>query len=163
MSTLFEPIIEKFLKKIEKDADFFSYYNVPIKDAIQLAKEQATNYLYEAIEKLTDGCTPDVDFFDYDEDSAEFNFDITKKEQGLITDLMRQVYFERDFALLKAFKISMTPSDLNQFSPASERKTFTDMVKMIQQDNEVKISKYASVDRLTGKKKTINYSLSQEV
>ncbi|WP_143322797.1 hypothetical protein [Clostridium sp. HBUAS56010] len=163
MSTLFEPIIEKFLKKIEKDADFFSYYNVPIGDAIQLAKEQATNYLYEAIEKLTDGCTPDVDFFDYDEDSAEFNLDITKKEQGLITDLMRQVYFERDFALLKAFKISMTPSDLNQFSPASERKTFTDMVKMIQQDNEVKISKYASVDRLTGKKKTINYSLSQEV
>lgn len=163
MSTLFEPIIEKFLKKIEKDADFFSYYNVPIEDAIQLAKEQATNYLYEAIEKLTDGCTPDVDFFDYDEDSAEFNLDITKKEQGLITDLMRQVYFERDFALLKAFKISMTPSDLNQFSPASERKTFTDMVKMIQQDNEVKISKYASIDRLTGKKKTINYSLDQGV
>lgn len=163
MSTLFEPIIDKFLKKIEKDSDFFSYYNVPLEEAMQLAKEQATNYLYEAIEKLTDGCTPDVDFFDYDEDTAEFNFEITKKEQGLITDLMRQVYFERDFALLKAFKISMTPSDLNQFSPASERKTFTDMVKLIQQDNDVKISKYASVDRITGKKKTIDYSLDQGV
>ena len=162
MSTSFEKVINKFFRKIEKDREFFSYYNVSLEEAIQLAKEQANGYLLEAVEKLTDECVPDVDFFDYDEELQVFNFKLTDKEIGLLTDLMREVYFERDFVTLKAFKIAMTPSDLNQFSPASERKTFTDMVNGIKSENVGKISQYASVDRLTGKKKLINYSQYSE-
>lgn len=162
MSTSFEKIINKFFRKIEKDREFFSYYNVTLEDAMQLAKEQANGYLLEAVEKLTDECIPDVDFFDYDEELQVFNFKLTEKEIGLLTDLMREVYFERDFVTLKAFKIAMTPSDLNQFSPASERKTFTDMVNGIKSENVGKISQYASVDRVTGKKKLINYSQYNE-
>ena len=162
MSTSFEKIINKFFRKIEKDREFFSYYNVSLEEAMQLAKEQANGYLLEAVEKLTDECVPDVDFFDYDEELQVFNFKLTDKEIGLLTDLMREVYFERDFVTLKAFKIAMTPSDLNQFSPASERKTFTDMVNGIKSENIGKISQYASVDRVTGKKKLINYSQYSE-
>ena len=162
MSTSFEKIINKFFRKIEKDREFFSYYNVTLEDAMQLAKEQANGYLLEAVEKLTDECIPDIDFFDYDEELQVFNFKLTEKEIGLLTDLMREVYFERDFVTLKAFKIAMTPSDLNQFSPASERKTFTDMVNGIKSENVGKISQYASVDRMTGKKKLINYSQYNE-
>ena len=162
MSTSFEKVINKFFRKIEKDREFFSYYNVSLEDAMQLAKEQANGYLLEAVEKLTDECVPDVDFFDYDEELQVFNFKLTEKEIGLLTDLMREVYFERDFVTLKAFKIAMTPSDLNQFSPASERKTFTDMVNGIKSENVGKISQYASVDRITGKKKLINYSQYSE-
>ena len=162
MSTSFEKVINKFFRKIEKDREFFSYYNVSLEDAMQLAKEQANGYLLEAVEKLTDECVPDVDFFDYDEELQVFNFKLTDKEIGLLTDLMREVYFERDFVTLKAFKIAMTPSDLNQFSPASERKTFTDMVNGIKSENIGKISQYASVDRVTGKKKLINYSQYSE-
>lgn len=162
MSTSFEKIINKFFRKIEKDREFFSYYNVSLEEAMQLAKEQANGYLLEAVEKLTDECVPDVDFFDYDEELQVFNFKLTDKEIGLLTDLMREVYFERDFVTLKAFKIAMTPSDLNQFSPASERKTFTDMVNGIKSENVGKISQYASVDRVTGKKKLINYSQYNE-
>lgn len=162
MSTSFEKIINKFFRKIEKDREFFSYYNVSLEDAMQLAKEQANGYLLEAVEKLTDECVPDIDFFDYDEELQVFNFKLTDKEIGLLTDLMREVYFERDFVTLKAFKIAMTPSDLNQFSPASERKTFTDMVNGIKSENVGKISQYASVDRVTGKKKLINYSQYNE-
>ena len=162
MSTSFEKIINKFFRKIEKDREFFSYYNVSLEDAMQLAKEQANGYLLEAVEKLTDECIPDIDFFDYDEELQVFNFKLTEKEIGLLTDLMREVYFERDFVTLKAFKIAMTPSDLNQFSPASERKTFTDMVNGIKSENVGKISQYASVDRMTGKKKLINYSQYNE-
>lgn len=162
MSTSFEKVINKFFRKIEKDREFFSYYNVSLEDAMQLAKEQANGYLLEAVEKLTDECVPDVDFFDYDEELQVFNFKLTDKEIGLLTDLMREVYFERDFVTLKAFKIAMTPSDLNQFSPASERKTFTDMVNGIKSENVGKISQYASVDRVTGKKKLINYSQYNE-
>lgn len=162
MSTSFEKIINKFFRKIEKDREFFSYYNVTLEDAMQLAKEQANGYLLEAVEKLTDECVHDIDFFDYDEELQVFNFKLTDKEIGLLTDLMREVYFERDFVTLKAFKIVMTPSDLNQFSPASERKTFTDMVNGIKSENVGKISQYASVDRVTGKKKLINYSQYSE-
>ena len=162
MSTSFEKIINKFFRKIEKDKDFFAYYNVTLTDAMELAKEQANGYLLEAIEKLTDECVPDVDFFNYDEELQEFGFKLTNKEIGLLTDLMREVYFERDFVTLKAFKIAMTPSDLNQFSPASERKTFTDMVNGIKSENIGKISQYASIDRETGKKKLINYSQYNE-
>ena len=162
MSTSFEKVINKFFRKIEKDREFFSYYNVTLEDAMQLAKEQANGYLLEAVEKLTDECVPDIDFFDYDEELQVFNFKLTEKEIGLLTDLMREVYFERDFVTLKAFKIAMTPSDLNQFSPASERKTFTDMVNGIKSENVGKISQYASVDRMTGKKKLINYSQYNE-
>lgn len=162
MSTSFEKIINKFFRKIEKDREFFSYYNVSLEEAMQLAKEQANGYLLEAVEKLTDECIPDIDFFDYDEELQVFNFKLTEKEIGLLTDLMREVYFERDFVTLKAFKIAMTPSDLNQFSPASERKTFTDMVNGIKSENVGKISQYASVDRVTGKKKLINYSQYNE-
>lgn len=162
MSTSFEKVINKFFRKIEKDREFFSYYNVSLEEAMQLAKEQANGYLLEAVEKLTDECVPDVDFFDYDEELQVFNFKLTEKEIGLLTDLMREVYFERDFVTLKAFKIAMTPSDLNQFSPASERKTFTDMVNGIKSENVGKISQYASVDRITGKKKLINYSQYNE-
>ena len=162
MSTSFEKVINKFFRKIEKDREFFSYYNVSLEEAMQLAKEQANGYLLEAVEKLTDECVPDVDFFDYDEELQVFNFKLTEKEIGLLTELMREVYFERDFVTLKAFKIAMTPSDLNQFSPASERKTFTDMVNGIKSENIGKISQYASVDRITGKKKLINYSQYNE-
>lgn len=158
MSTSFESVRQKFFRRIEKDKDFFSYYNITQEEAMDLAIKQADGYLIEAIEKLTNNCTPDVDFYNYDDVLQVFNFDLTNKEQNLLADLMYEVYFERDFVLLKAFKIAMTPSDLNQFSPASERKTFTDMVDKIKLENINKISNYVSVDRITGKPKTIDHS-----
>lgn len=162
MSTPFEPIINKFLIKIEKDKSFFSYYNVPLDEAMDLAKEQAKNYLLEAVEILTDKCIPDIDFFDYDVDKNCFNFDLTAKEQGLLASLMYEVYFDRDLVLLKAFKIALTPNTLNQFSPASERKTFGVMLKDIKAENEDKISKYAAVNRITGQRKFLDYSALAE-
>lgn len=158
MSTLFEPIRNKFFRRIEKDRDFFSYYNISVEEAIQLATKQANGYLIEAVEKLTDNCSPDIDFMDYDEVLEQFNSDLTKKEQGLLADLMYEVYFDRDLVLLKAFKIAMTPSDLNVFSPANERKSFTEMVKDIKLQNSVKIDHYISIDRLTNKPKLIDHS-----
>ena len=52
MSTSFEKIIAKFFRKIEKDRDFFAYYNVDFSEAMSLAREQANGYLLEAVEKV---------------------------------------------------------------------------------------------------------------
>lgn len=157
-TTSFEKVIGRLLRKIEKDKDFFAYYNVSVSEAQSLIIEQANGYLVDAIDLLTSRCEPDVDFYDYDEDNEMFNFELTQREVGLLASLMYEVYFERDEAMLKVFKIRMAPSDLNPFSPASERKTFEDMVLRIKQENLNKISKYVSTDRKTGERKSINHS-----
>ena len=120
--------------------------------------EQAVGYLYDAIDLLTSKCEPPVDMYNYDEKLMQFNFELTQREIGLLASLMYEVYFERDEALLKAFKIRMTPSDLNQFSPANERASFENMLQRIKNENTNKIAKYVSTDRKTGKRKMIDHS-----
>ena len=157
-TTSFDKVISRLLRKIEKDKDFFEYYNLSVSEVQSIVMEQATGYLYDAIDLLTSKCEPDIDFYNYDEELLQFNFELTQREIGLLASLMYEVYFERDEALLKAFKIRMTPSDLNQFSPSSERKTFEDMLQRIKDENTNKIAKYVSTDRNTGKRKVIDHS-----
>ena len=157
-TTSFDKITSRLLRKIEKDKDFFEYYNLSVSEVKSIVMEQAVGYLYDAIDLLTSKCEPDTDFYDYDEELLQFNFKLTQREIGLLSSLMYEVYFERDEALLKAFKIRMTPSDLNQFSPANERKSFEDMLQRIKDENTNKIAKYVSTDRNTGKRKMIDHS-----
>ena len=157
-TTSFDKITSRLLRKIEKDKDFFAYYNLSVSEVQSLVMEQATGYLYDAIDLLTSKCEPPVDMYNYDEELMQFNFELTQREIGLLASLMYEVYFERDEALLKAFKIRMTPSDLNQFSPANERKSFEDMLQRIKDENTNKIAKYVSTDRNTGKRKMIDHS-----
>ena len=157
-TTSFDKITSRLLRKIEKDKDFFEYYNLSVSEVQSIVMEQAVGYLYDAIDLLTSKCEPDTDFYDYDEELLQFNFKLTHREIGLLASLMYEVYFERDEALLKAFKIRMTPSDLNQFSPANERKSFEDMLQRIKDENTNKIAKYVSTDRKTGRRKMIDHS-----
>ena len=157
-TTSFDKITSRLLRKIEKDKDFFEYYNLSVSEVQSIVMEQAVGYLYDAIDLLTSKCEPDTDFYDYDEELLQFNFKLTQREIGLLSSLMYEVYFERDEALLKAFKIRMTPSDLNQFSPSNERKSFEDMLQRIKDENTNKIAKYVSTDRNTGKRKMIDHS-----
>ena len=157
-TTSFDKITSRLLRKIEKDKDFFAYYNLSVSEVQSLVMEQATGYLYDAIDLLTSKCEPPVDMYNYDEELMEFNFELTQREIGLLASLMYEVYFERDEALLKAFKIRMTPSDLNQFSPANERASFENMLQRIKNENTNKIAKYVSTDRNTGKRQMIDHS-----
>ena len=157
-TTSFDKITSRLLRKIEKDKDFFEYYNLSVSEVQSIVMEQATGYLYDAIDLLTSKCEPPVDMYNYDEKLMQFNFELTQREIGLLASLMYEVYFERDEALLKAFKIRMTPSDLNQFSPANERASFENMLQRIKNENTNKIAKYVSTDRKTGKRKMIDHS-----
>ena len=157
-TTSFDKITSRLLRKIEKDKDFFEYYNLSVSEVQSIVMEQAVGYLYDAIDLLTSKCEPPVDMYNYDEKLMQFNFELTQREIGLLASLMYEVYFERDEALLKAFKIRMTPSDLNQFSPANERASFENMLQRIKNENTNKIAKYVSTDRKTGKRKMIDHS-----
>lgn len=152
-STNFEEIFERFYKRIKKDDEFFSYYNVSVSDAIQLAHERAKGCLLDALDILSSTSNLQVDFSDYDDEIETINFKITKSERKLIVDLMFQVYMERDLPLLHAFKINYAPSDLSVFSPANERNSYEAFIERLKSDNEIALDDYKNRDRKTGKLK----------
>ncbi|MGG1663088.1 hypothetical protein [Brevibacillus sp. NRS-1366] len=158
MSTAWSSVYDVFFRKIEKDADFFSYNNIEPDEAVEIAKLRVKGYLQEAVSRLTMNGTPDIDFTDYDADLEVFNVDLTNNEIDLLANIMREKYFEKDQSKLKAFQVRFSPKDLNVFSPANERKTFMDMFDVITKENDRLIAQYCSRDRITGKLKQINYA-----
>ena len=158
-NTTFDYLFNRFYKRIEKDEEFFNYYNVDVEEAIQLAHERAKGCLIDALDRLSSTSNLQVDFSYYDEEIEELGFKTTNKENKLIVDLMFQVYMERDLPLLHAFKINFTPSDLTVFSPANERNSYEAFIARLNNDNEIALDDYKSRDRKTGKlKNTIKYT-----
>lgn len=163
MSTPFEVLYEAFFDRIEKDASFFQYNNMSVEEALSLAKKRAKKYLFEAISQLQLMCSPDgIDFNDYDEVLEVFNNELTRTEIDIIADLMFEKYLEKDFATLTAMKQKFSPTDLRVFSPAAERQSFIQMFEYIRNKNLKTIDNYKSRDRLTGKRKYIDYSSYSE-
>ena len=158
-TTSFDYLYERFYQRLEKDRDFFDYYNVSLEEAKELAQKRAKNYLIDALDILCSVGGLEVDFTDYDEETEQINFETTKTENRIIVELMFQVYMERDVPLLHAFQINFTPSDLNIITPSTERTTYLNLVDKLKKDNEIRIDGYKNRDRKTGKHKyTINYS-----
>lgn len=157
MPTSLMTIYNSFFNKIEKDIDFFTYNNVSDEEAMQLAVTRAREYLGEAIVRFTTSCSVEVDLT-IDDSGERIVSDLTLTEIDILASLMKEKYFEKDTALLKAFQVNFSPKDLQLFSPANERKTFMDMYNRIVRENDKLISRYAARDRITGKLKTINYS-----
>lgn len=162
--TNFEKILNKFYDRIEKDEDFFNYYNVDITEATSIAENRAKNYLCEALDELSCLSNIDVDFSDYDEEIATINFKLYPKEIRLIVELMFLLYMKRDESLLHAMEINFTPSDLTVFSPANERTSYRNFIAQLEHNLEMKIDDYKNRDRKTNTlKHTINYSSYSEV
>ncbi len=158
-TTSFEKILKKFYDRIEKDADFFNYYNVDVEEAKEIAENRAKNYLCESLDELSCLSGLDVDFSDYNEDIEEINFKLVPKEIKLIVELMFLYYMKRDEALLHAMEINFTPSDLSVFSPANERSSYKNFITKLENNVDIKIDDYKNRDRKTNElKQFINYS-----
>lgn len=158
-TTSFDSIFSRFYDRLEKDQDFFDYYNIEMSEAIQIAHTRAKKYLIEALDRLCSVGSLQVDFSDYDDEIEEINFKVTSNEKRLIAEIMFEEYMKRDIPLLHAFKLSFSPSDLNVFSPANERKSYMSMIQYLETSVDEMIDEYKSRDRITGKlKKTIDYS-----
>lgn len=158
-STEFETILNKFYNRIEKDEDFFNYYNITTQEAENIAKQRAVNYLVESLDDLSTLGNLQVDFSDYDEEIEEINFELLPKEINLISEMMFLKYMKRDEALLHAMEINFTPSDLNVITPSSERTSYRNFIKELSEKIDRKIDDYKNRDRYTNAlKQTINYS-----
>lgn len=157
-TTSFEKIYSRFFDKIEKDVDFFDYYDHTSKESMEIAQERAKSYLNEAVDIFTLKCTPTVDFFDIDSENDCFNFTVTSREIEIITRIMYSIYLERDISNLKPIINSLSATDIKSlFSPANDRKTFESLLNWYKSKTDVLISNYAARDRLTNKRKSIEY------
>ena len=157
--TKFDTILNKFYDRIEKDENFFNYYNVDLDEAIEIASKRATNYLVESLDDLSMVGNLQVNFADYSEECHEINFKLFPKEINLLVEMMFLKYMKRDEALLHAMEINFTPSDLTVFSPGNERTSYRNFIKELSDSVNTKIDDYKNRDRFTNAlKQTINYS-----
>lgn len=160
MATPWKNITDKFFDMIEEDADFFNYYNLSDGESMELALQRAKSMLKEAITRISFECDSGVDFNDYyegDDGELYFTADITQNEENLLASLTYESFLRRDIAKLRAFSHKYTPSDLQVFSPANDRRTFMQMYDQICQENRLLLDRYKSKDRLTGAMKQIDY------
>lgn len=151
---------QAFYDRLELDDTFYNFYDDLEDSEIQsIADERANTYIGEAITMLKRKCEPEIDFSLSSGDApTTFADDWTDEEILLIGgDLAFEVYIGREVAKMKTRVNTFTSSDLKALhSPANERKSFMDMYKQIQLDNQAKIADYASRNRLTGKFLSVN-------
>lgn len=159
-TTSFECICQRFYDRIEKDEEFFNYYDIDSDEAISIAKQRSENYLIESLDELSSMGMFQVDFSDYNETDKMVNFKLFPREIKLIVEMMFLTYMKRDQTLLHAMKMNFAPSDLNVFSPGNERTSYRKFIQDLSDFVDLKIDDYKNRDRKTGKlKQVIDYSL----
>ena len=149
--TTYEQVFDWFYALVEKDYEFFNYYEVTPEEAIKIAQNRASNYLEEAVRTIMMKALPQVDFTQRSEDGTGFAFDFTPQEALLIPRLMHQHYLFREFSYLKTREVNFTSSDLKVFDPSNARYSFNEMYRMVEEDNALLLDAYKNTDRNTGR------------
>jgi len=158
MGTSYQTIIDAFYRRIEKDREFFNYFNLTDAEALALAKERSLSYMDEALARITLECQPSVDFSNRDDTTEIFGFNLSKTEIFLVSSLMYQSHLERDITYLKTLNVNYTSTELRVFDPSNARSTFMDMYRTVCDQNETLMDKYKNIDRVTGTYKTVNFN-----
>lgn len=162
MSTPTQVLIEAFLKRIEKDRDFFNYINLSDEESMQLALRRANNYLSEAVSKLSlEGCNH-IDLTDIDYTQGVFNNDLTNKEIFLIASIMYEMHLDRDISKLIMLTVNYTSTDLRVFDPSNARSSFMEIYNSVCDKNAKLTDEYINRDRKTGELLGINYAQYDE-
>lgn len=160
ITSSWQPIIEAFIFNVQNCPEFFDYYNLTGKEAMDIAIRRSKGFLIESISRLTSQCTPDVDFHDYNLLLEQFNFEITTDEVALFASLMFEKLLEKDVAKLRVHTNILSSQDIKAlFSGYGERNSFMSMFSKIQEDNKTLIDSYISKDRITGIRKSVSYEM----
>lgn len=163
MGTPFKVPIERFLRRIEEDADFFEYNGVSSEQALKIAKERSKYILLDAVGLMDIKSNPDIVFSDYDEFTEIFNEDWTQTEMSIVIGLMYQLYLDKDIPKIKLANVNYTPTELRVLDPSSARTSFMDMYTFICGQNDGYIDEYRNKDRLTGKYKTVDFAAYDDI
>lgn len=155
MSTPYDVVYEKFLKRLKNDSQFLNYKNVSEEEIEELVNEHLYNLLERAVDRLYDFGLPDIDFYNRNDEEKQFNEDLVPQEINLLADLMFLSYLDEDKNKLKAFEITFNSRELNVFSPANNRNSFLNMISNIENQIINNIHNYYIRDRQTWKIKSI--------
>lgn len=156
MGTPFLEPINRFLRRIEEDRDFFQYFQLSDDEALDLARRRARNYLEDAIDRMIMDGRPSVDLTDIDEGSFSFNIELTRSEVFLLSSLMYEYYLDKDISRIKTLNVNYTGTELRVFDPSNARSSFLQLYENVQRQNEKLLDTYRNVNRETGEFISIN-------
>lgn len=148
-TSMMEPI-NRFLRRVEEDRDFFQYFMLSDEEALSLARHRARNYLEDAIDRMMIDGRPTVDMTDIDEDTFSFNIELTRSEVFILASLMYEFYLAKDISRIKTQSVNYTGSELKVFDPSNARSTFLKLYENVQAQNEMYLDTYRNTDRNTG-------------
>lgn len=149
--TPYENVTDKFIRKIKQDKEYFCVNGVTEEQLLGIINRRSVELLDDSVNELQPmiSIAQDVDFLDKDDDMEEFNFNLTRIEEDLISDMMVVKYFDEALVKLKAMQ-KYLGDDIKVFSPANERKTFKEMVEFKRQLFNNKLGNYNTRNRETG-------------
>lgn len=149
--TPYENVTDKFIRKIKQDKEYFCVNGVTEEQLLEIINRRSVELLDDSVNELQPmiSIAQDVDFLDKDDDMEEFNFNLTRIEEDLISDMMVVKYFDEALVKLKAMQ-KYLGDDIKVFSPANERKTFKEMVEFKRQLFNNKLGNYNTRNRETG-------------
>lgn len=149
--TPYENVTDKFIRKIKQDKEYFCVNGVTEEQLLEIINRRSVELLDDSVNELQPmiSIAQDVDFLDKDDDMEEFNFNLTRIEEDLISDMMVIKYFDEALVKLKAMQ-KYLGDDIKVFSPANERKTFKEMVEFKRQLFNNKLGNYNTRNRETG-------------
>lgn len=154
MSTSYDVIYDKFIRRLKNDDKFFDYKDVSDLELQELVNEHLDSLLDRSVDLIYEYGNPDIDFYDCDNNLKMFNQDLTKQEIALLSNLMYLSYVEQERNRMKALELTFKSSELNVFSPANERKSKMELIDSISNEILGSLVNYLSRDRLTWKYKT---------
>ena len=160
--TSYDIIFTPFQEKIVQDMDFFIYDGLDDTQTKEIITRRCTNYLNKSVMEFKAKSRSNVDFDNRDKDLKTFNFELHNDEIDIFVDLMFIEHMSQDIARLKMISPYFSESEITRvFSPASERKSYLEMINTLKKEVEQKIKTYNGRDRETGKIKLPNYDVTK--
>jgi hypothetical protein len=155
LATSYDVLFKKFMRKIKNDDDFFNYTGLTDLEVEEMINGHLNSLIDRAVGFIYKFGNPDIDLYDRDDNTQQFNVDLVNQEIDLLVDLMYFSYIEEQRNKIKTFGLTFRSDELNVFSPANERRTVLDMIEKLEESVIFSVQNYLSRDRLTWKYKSI--------
>lgn len=133
MATSFESIYARCRGRI-KDYDKEGYTD-------ELFEQAERDLLTLAIDDFSDICVQDLN--DYNEELKEFNIDLSRKEQNILSLGMIVHWIEPYIYNSDALRNAMSTKDFTFFSPANLLEKMTDLYKLSQENLRAEMNAYS--------------------
>ena len=151
--TPYQKIIEEFLIKISQDKEYFVYGNRTEQEVNDIIEKRSIALLKQACNELNNGILEQVEL-SLDDTTQSITVELTDKEIDIISDEMKIIYMNEPLLKLKQFNVYLG-TDIQNWSPANERKTYLEQLEYLQEKMNIKIDNYNAIDRETGKRRSI--------